>query len=111
MCVGVASWSAPQDLIICTTFPCIRINSVNILAQLEVRGGVLRGQCRYQTPHPQRCATTAFRAKADAMALWDDDPDPKPAPVPLVSTVSTIWSAWGACGGFEAAWGVRCAWK
>ena len=47
-------------------------------------GGVLRGQCRYQTPHPQRCATTALRAKADAMALWDDDPDPKPAPVPLV---------------------------
>ena len=35
MCVGVASWSAPQDLIICTTFPCIRINSVNMLAQLE----------------------------------------------------------------------------
>ena len=50
---------------------------MNMLAQLEVHGGVLRGQCRYQTPHPQRCATTALRAKADAMALWDDDPNPQ----------------------------------
>jgi hypothetical protein len=63
---------------------CIRINSVDMLAQLEVRGGVFRGQCRYQTPHPQRCAATALRAKADAMALWDDDPDPKPAPLPIL---------------------------
>jgi hypothetical protein len=30
---------------------------------------------------------TALRARADAMALWDDDPDPKPAPAPLVQTV------------------------